>query len=164
MMDFNEKHKLIEQTVQKYANWYGMFTVDDLVSEAWCHRQVREADEPKHVIKATKDACVDFLRRWYKTGTGRNNREIKITHVSTMMDDNMNDIRGYTEDNTTELLKEDLYKQMSDEERKIVEYRIQGWTYEEIAKKLQKKKCTVYGIHKRMQERMKQKQGQLLGD
>lgn len=163
-MTFEEKYKLIERTVQKYANQHGMFTVDDLISEAWCHRQVREANEPAHVIKATKDACVNFLRRWYKTGAGRNNREIKITHIGTMRENNMSDLREYVEDNTTGLLKEDLYKQMSKEERKIVEYRLQGLTYKEIAEKLRKKKSTVYMIHKKMQKRICEMREQLLGE
>lgn len=163
-MKFEEKYKLIKQTVEKYANWYGMFTVDDLANEAWCHRQVREAKEPAHVVKATKDVCVGFLRRWYKTGADRNKQEIKIIHVSTMMDDNMSNIYEYVEDNTTDLLKGDLYEQMNEEERKIVEYRLQRCTYEEIAKKLRKKKSTVYAIHKRMQERFNKKREELLGE
>ena len=161
-MTFQEKNKLIKQAVRHYVDKYNVFTEEDLINEAWSRQQVRNAKKPSHVLKAAKDACVDFLRRWYKLSG--NKRRAKIVYVSTMMDDNMSDMCEYVEDNTTDLLKEELYKQMNEEERKIVEYRLQGRTYAEIAKKLKKKKCTVYGIHKRMQERMKSKQEQLLGE
>ena len=163
-MEFQEKHKLIEQTVQYYVDKFGMFTADDLVSEAWCHRQVREANESARVIKATKDACVDFLRRWHKTGAGRNNREIKIMHMGSMLRDHSDNIDEREPISAVELLKADLCKLMNKEEKKIVEYRLQGLTYEKIARKIHKKRSTVYAIHKRMQERMKSKQEQLLGD
>lgn len=164
-MDFQEKHELIKQTVWRYTDKYGMFTADDLVSEAWLNKQVRESDKPAHVVKATKDACVNFLGRWYKTtGINRKKCEIKIAPMSVLLEDERARIGGCEQDSATELLKEDLCKQMSKEERRIVEYRLQGRTYKEIAVKMRKSETTVKRIHQKMKKRMCEMKDQLLGD
>jgi len=163
-MEFEKKYQLIKQTVKPYADKYGVFTEDDLVNEAWTHRQVRDANKAAHVIKATKDACINFLETWYKTGTDREKQETNIIPLSVLAKDGSVDMCEYEQDNTSEILKEDLYKQMSKVERRIVEYRLQGWTYEEIAKKLKKSKSRVHEIHQQMQKRMSQQRDELLGD
>jgi RNA polymerase sigma factor (sigma-70 family) len=163
-MKFEEKYKLIKQTVQKYVDKYGMFTAEDLISESWLRKQVRGANKAAHVVKATEDSCMNFFKRWYKTGADKKKQDIKIIPMSVLSKNGRMDMCEWQQDNETELLKVDLYKHMSEEERKIVEYRLQGWTYEEIAKKLKKSKNAVYYIHQRMQDRMNGIKEQLLGD
>uniref|UniRef100_A0A6M3IZY4 Putative sigma-70 region domain containing protein n=1 Tax=viral metagenome TaxID=1070528 RepID=A0A6M3IZY4_9ZZZZ len=162
-MEFEKKYQLIKQAVKPYADRYGVFTEEDLVNEAWLNKQVREAEKESHVIKAAKDACGWFLRSWHKTGIDRKKQEINIIPLSVLAKDGSADMCEYEQDNTTELLKEDLYKLMSKTERRIVEYRLQGRTYKEIAEKLKRPESTVRWIHKNMQRRMSQQRNELLG-
>ena len=165
-MEFEKKYQLIKQAVRGFEDKYGVFTEDDLINEAWLHKQVREAANKSSVVKATKNACIDFLRSWYKTGVivSREERKINIIPLNVLAKDGSVDMCEYEQDSTTELLKEDLYKQMSKIERKIVEYRLQRRTYKEIAEKLKKPESTVRWIHKSMQKRMNQQRNELLGD
>lgn len=165
-MDFDTKQKLIKRTVQSYIDRYCIWTEADLVNEAWTHTQVIAATKPAHVVKATKDSCVDFLRRWYKGRMSKDRKtlKVKVVPVSVLTADKSRGVSTYKEDIATVLLKEDLYAQMSKEERKIADLRLQGWTYKEIAEEEGKSIGWVCWIHKRMQNRMSKKSNKLLGE
>ena len=162
-MNLNEKYALIKQAVRKYADKYGMFTEDDLANEAWMHKQVREADKPTHVIRAARNACVDFLRRWYKMGTKRHIRVSSMSVLARGINKNTLDIPNEC-DFDTETLKEELLSKMSNIERAIVEGKLSGMKYREIAAKTG---CTLNHIkyvNGRMISRMCKKKDALLGE
>ena len=163
-MEFTKKYNLILKTVQENADRRRMFTVEDLVSEAWLRKEVREAEKAAHVVQATKDACVDFLRRWHKTGT--KDKNIKVVPMSVLVgkdEKNMLDTT-YECDLDTPLLQEELMQELTSLERTIVEARMEGMSWKEIAEKLKKPKSTVYWIHKQMQRKMCEMKKRLLGD